>query len=74
MFTPNLTTENLTNFYIDAIQNVKRTWVSTWVKDETLSAPLLGIIEGQTQFTKELVRQTNAIANAIGESMSKGVK
>ena len=74
MFTPNLTTENLTNFYIDAIQNAKRTWVSTWVKDETLSAPLLGIIEGQTQFTKELVRQTNAIANAIGESMSKGVK
>jgi len=74
MFTPNLTTENLTNFYIDAIQNAKRTWVSTWVKDETLSAPLLGIIEGQTQFTKELVRQTNAIANAIGESMAKGVK
>lgn len=74
MFTPNFTTENLTNFYIDAVQNAKRTWVSTWIKDETLSAPLYGIIEGQTQFTKELVRQTNAIANAIGESMAKGVK
>ena len=27
----------MTNMFIDTIQNAKKTWVDTWVKDESIS-------------------------------------
>lgn len=66
--------EYMTNMWIDAIQNAKKTWVDTWVKDETMNKPLHGFIEAQTEFTKTAAKQTNEFANATGEMMAKVMK
>lgn len=66
--------EYMTNMWIDSIQNAKKTWVDTWVKDESMSKPLNEFIKVQTEFTKEAMKQTNAFANAAGEAMAKVVK
>jgi len=67
-------TDYLTNVWIDAIQNAKKTWVDTWVKDEAMSAPLYEFIKVQTDFTKEAMKQTTTFANAAGEAMAKVIK
>lgn len=66
--------EYMSNMWIDAIQNAKRGWVSTWVKDETLSKPLNEFIDTQTAFTKASLKQINEFSNATGEMLAKVVK
>jgi len=66
--------EYMTNMWIDTIQNAKRTWVNTWVKDETVSKPMLEFIDTQTTFTKEAVQQVSTLANATGDLFAKAVK
>ena len=66
--------EYMTNMWIDAIQNAKKTWIDTWVKDESMSKPLNEFIKVQTEFTKEAVKQTNAFANAAGAAIAKVMK
>lgn len=66
--------EYMTNMWIDMIQNSKKTWVETWVKDEAMAKPLNAFITSQTEFTKEAMKQTTAFANAAGEMMAKVVK
>lgn len=66
--------EYMTNMWIDMVQNAKKTWVDTWVKDEAMSKPLNNFIKAQTEFTKEAMKQTNAFANAAGEAMAKVMK
>ena len=61
----------MTNMFIDMIQNAKKTFVDTWIKDEAMSAPMHTFIKVQTEFTKEAVKQTNLVANAMGESLAK---
>lgn len=68
------TNEYMTNMWIDTIQNAKRTWVDTWVKDEAMAKPLNTFINSQTEFTKEAMKQSTAFANAAGEMMAKVVK
>lgn len=67
-------TEYVTNIWIDTIQNAKKTWVDTWVKDEAMSKPLYEFISAQTTFTKTLIKTTNEFANIAGEALAKGVK
>ena len=64
----------MTNMFIDMIQNAKKIFVDTWIKDEAMSAPMHAFIKVQSEFTKEAVKQTNLIANAAGEAMSKVAK
>lgn len=66
--------EYMTNMWIDSVQNAKRTWVNTWVKDEDMSKPMLAFIDTQTTFTKEAVQQINTLANATGDLFAKAVK
>lgn len=66
--------EYMTNMWIDMIQNAKKTWVDTWVKDEAMSKPLHNFIKAQTEFTKEAMKQTDAFANAVGVAMARVVK
>lgn len=70
----NLSNEYMTNMWIDTIQNAKKSWVNTWVKDETMSKPMLDFIETQTTFTKETVKQVSSLANATGELFAKAAK
>jgi hypothetical protein len=67
-------TDYLTNVWIDAIQNAKKTWVDTWVKDEEMSKPLYDFIKVQTEFTKDAMKHTTTFANAAGEAMAKVIK
>lgn len=66
--------EYMTNMWIDTIQNAKKTWVDTWIKDEAMSKPLHEFIKVQTEFTKDAMKQTHAFANAAGEAMAKVMK
>ena len=68
------TNEYMTNMWVDTIQNAKKTWVDTWVKDESMSKPLNAFINTQTEFTKEAIKQSNAFSNAAGEAMAKVIK
>ena len=70
----NLSNEYMTNMWIDTIQNAKKSWVNTWVKDETMSKPMLEFIDTQTTFTKEAVQQVSTLANATGDLFAKAVK
>jgi hypothetical protein len=66
--------EYMTNLWIDTIQNAKKTFVDTWVKDEKVSKPLHEFIVAQTEFTKIAMKSVNAYANAAGEAMAKVMK
>lgn len=63
--------EYMTNMWIDMVQNAKKAWVDTWVKDESMSKPLNEFIKVQTEFTKDAMKHTNAFANAAGAAMAK---
>ena len=69
-----MTNDYITNMLIDTIQNAKKTFVDTWIKDEAMSAPMHAFIKVQTEFTKEAMKQTNLVANAAGEAMAKAMK
>jgi len=66
--------EYMTNMWIDMIQNAKKSWVDTWIKDESMSKPLNDFIKVQTEFTKDAMKHTNAFANAAGAAMAKVMK
>lgn len=66
--------EYMTNMFIDTIQNAKKTFVDTWIKDQALATPMHAFIKAQTEFTKEAMKQTNLVANAAGEAMAKDKK
>ena len=66
--------EYMTNMWIDMVQNAKKSWVDTWVKDESMSKPLNDFIKVQTEFTKDAMKHTNAFANAAGAAMAKVMK
>jgi hypothetical protein len=66
--------EYMTNMWIDMIQNAKKAWVDTWVKDESMSKPLNEFIKVQTEFTKDAMKHTNAFANAAGAAMAKVIQ
>ncbi len=67
-------TEYMTDMWVDTIQNAKKTWVDTWVKDEEMSKPLYNFIEAQTSFAKVAMKSSNDLANVAGTAIAKGVK
>lgn len=57
------------NMAIDAIQNAKKTWVNTFIKNEEVSAPLLQFVESQTLFTKQIAKSWWDVSGAASESL-----
>ena len=43
------------NMAIDAFQSNKTTWINTFIKDESLKAPLQEFVNSQTVYTKQVV-------------------
>ena len=66
--------EYITNMWIDGIQNAKKSFVDTWIKDEAMAAPLHDFIKAQTEFTKIAFEATDKFANAAGETIAKVTK
>jgi hypothetical protein len=54
---------------IDAIQNAKKSWVNTFVKDETFAKPLHAFVESQTAFTKQIAKSAMEMGDATGTAM-----
>jgi hypothetical protein len=66
--------EYMTNMWIDGIQNAKKSFVDTWIKDEAMAAPLYDFIKAQSEFTKIAFKATDKFANVAGEAIAKVVK
>lgn len=65
------------NMAIDAFQSNKTTWINTFIKDESLKAPLQEFVNSQTVYTKQLVKSTWDITGAltqatVGKLFAKG--
>jgi len=67
-------TDYINNFWIDTIQNAKKTVVDTWIKDDTMNKPLNEFITAQTEFTKTAFKSFSTFTNAYGEAMAKVMK
>jgi hypothetical protein len=53
---------------IDAIQNAKSSWLTAFVKDETVKLPLQNFVEAQTAFTKQVVKTAWEVTGAAAEA------
>ena len=56
------------NMAIDAIQNAKSSWLNTFVKDESVKAPLQHFVEAQTAFTKQVAKTAWEVTGAAAEA------
>lgn len=41
---------------IDAIQNVKKSWIDTFITEKKVAQPLHDFVESQTKFTKQVAK------------------
>jgi hypothetical protein len=58
------------NQVIDAIQDSKKTFVNTFVKDESFKSELTKLVDAQTKFAKGSVQSTLDIAQAFVKNAS----
>jgi hypothetical protein len=54
------------NLMVDSIQDSKKFFVNTFVKDKELSNPLLKFVEAQTAFTKTALQSMHDYTVAMG--------
>jgi hypothetical protein len=57
MFTP--------DYIIDSVQNAKKTFVNTFITNETFKKDLIKLVDAQTTFAKGQVKTTLEIAEAL---------
>jgi hypothetical protein len=65
MFTP--------DFYIDGVQNAKKTFVNTFVTNDKFKAELIKLVDAQTEFAKGQIKTTLSIAEALVKNASDAV-
>ena len=58
------------NQVIDAIQGAKKTFVTTYIKDEKFQAELIKLVDAQTKFAKGSVQSSLDIAQAFVKNTS----
>lgn len=63
------TTDNI----IDSVQNAKKTFVNTFVKDEKFKAELIKLVDAQAEFAKGQVKTSLAIAEAFVKNANQAV-
>ena len=63
MFTP--------DFYVDTVQNGKKTFVNTFVQNESLKSAMVDFIDAQTAYTKAAVKAGTDVGTKM---VSEGVK
>lgn len=64
----------MTNMFIDTMQNAQREWIKTFVKTETLAAPMNALVDAQEAYAKAVVTSSEKLGNAIGDAVAKAVK
>jgi hypothetical protein len=63
-----------TDQIIDTVQDSKKYFVTTFVKDDKLKQPLFDFIEAQRDFTKLMVKTGNDIFSLMTDSLIKNRK
>lgn len=61
------------NQFIDTVQNGKKQFVNTFVKDEKFKAELTKLVDAQTEFAKGSVQSSLDIAQAFVKNASNAV-
>lgn len=61
------------NQIIDAVQGAKKTFVTTYIKDEKFQAELVKLVDAQTKFAKGSVQSSLDIAQAFIKNASDAV-
>jgi len=66
------------NMAIDAFQLNKTNWINTFIKEESIKAPLQQFVDSQTTYTKQLVKTgwdlTGAVAKETVNKLFAGEK
>lgn len=66
MFTPDAT--------IDAVQTAKKTFVSTFVQNETIKDSMIKFIDAQGEYTKKAAKVGIETATSVAQEMIKGAQ
>jgi hypothetical protein len=61
------------DFAIDSVQNAKKTFVNTFVTNESFKAELVKLVDAQTEFAKGQVKTTLSIAEAFVKNATEAV-
>lgn len=61
------------DFIIDSVQNAKKTFVNTFVTNESFKKELTKLVDAQTEFAKGQVKTTLSIAEALVKNASNAV-
>lgn len=56
------------NMAIEAIQNGKKSWVSTYIQEKSIAQPMNDFVDSQTQFTKQIAKSYWESTGAFAES------
>lgn len=59
------------NTFIDTVQGAKSTFVSTFVKDETISEALQSFVTAQTAFTKQVAKSSFDVSTKLAQDAVK---
>lgn len=59
------------NMGIDAVQSAKRTWVQTFVPEDSVRLPLYQFIDAQSDFTKQVAKTYWEVTGAAAETFVK---
>jgi len=57
--------------FIDTVQDSKKYFVTTFITDENLKAPLFSFIEAQRAFTKQIVKTFNYVMSVFTDTLLK---
>jgi hypothetical protein len=59
-----------TDFFIDNVQNAKKIFVETYVKNESFKKELVKLIDAQTSFAKGSIASSLSVAQIYWKSLS----
>ena len=59
-----------TDYIIDSVQNAKKTFVNTFVTNESFKKELTKLVDAQTEFAKGQIKTTLQIAEAFVKNAS----
>ena len=59
---------------IDTIQSAKKQFVTNFVTDKELQKPLFAFVDSQTDFVKQVVKTSEALANQTKDVFTKALK
>ena len=60
--------------FIDTVQTSKKTWVNTFVSNETVKDAMISFIDAQADYTKKATKVTTDAVTTIASETVKAVK